>query len=167
MHRIAKVHDFLEMWQGSKNQRATHISNNSNFRQNHPCDHDGSDSSDGTLYPMMENSTLPVAQATGRVAYILLYFVLTFTHHQKDTCVILFPGAAVMLKPFTQRLAMSYHSYYLSFNNFQNLCIQFVFSSMYLCIYIADVYSPSFSRPPLPLHLSTPAVAHSRCCWRP
>jgi len=29
------------------------------------------------------------------------------------------------------------HSYYLSFNNFQNLCIQFVFSSMYLCIYIA------------------------------
>ena len=29
------------------------------------------------------------------------------------------------------------HSYYLSFNNFQNLCIQFVFSSMYLYIYIA------------------------------
>jgi len=55
-----------------------------------------------------------------------------------------------MLKPFTQRLAMfmpfsgcrffgnaagapGNHSYYLSFNNFQNLCIQFVFSSMYLC----------------------------------
>jgi len=29
------------------------------------------------------------------------------------------------------------HSYNLSFNDFQNLCIQFVFSSMYLCIYIA------------------------------
>jgi len=28
------------------------------------------------------------------------------------------------------------HSYYLSFNNFQILCIQFVFSSMYLYIYI-------------------------------
>ena len=29
------------------------------------------------------------------------------------------------------------HSYYLSFNDFQNLCIQFGFSTMYLCIYIA------------------------------
>jgi len=29
------------------------------------------------------------------------------------------------------------HSYYSSFNDFQNLCIQFVFSSMYLCINIA------------------------------
>jgi len=28
-------------------------------------------------------------------------------------------------------------SYYLSFNDFQNLCIQFVFSSIYLCICIA------------------------------
>ena len=29
------------------------------------------------------------------------------------------------------------HSYYLSFNGFSNSCIQFVFSYMYLCIYIA------------------------------
>jgi len=108
----------------------------------------------------MENYALPVAQATGRIAYVLLYFVVTFTHHQKDTCVTHFAGAAVMLKPFTQRLAMLNHSYYLSFNDFQNLCIQFVFSSMYLCIYIANMYSPSFSPPPLPLYLRTPAVAH-------
>ena len=67
----------------------------------------------------------------------LHYFVVTFMHHQKDTRVTLFAGAAVMLKPFTQRLAMLNHSYYLSLNDFQNLCIQFVFSSMYLCIYIA------------------------------
>ena len=66
----------------------------------------------------------------------LLYFVVTLTHHQKDTCVTLFPGAAVMLKPFRQCLAMLNHSYYLSFNNFQNLCIQFVFSSMYLYSYL-------------------------------
>jgi len=85
----------------------------------------------------MENFTVPVAQATGRVAYVLLYFVVMFTRHQKDTCVTLFAGAAFMLKPFTQRLAMLNHSYYLSFNDFQYLCIQFVFSSMYLCIYIA------------------------------
>ena len=45
------------------------------------------------------------------VAYVLLYFVVTFTHHQKGTCVTLFAGAAFMLKPFTQRLAMLNHSY--------------------------------------------------------
>ena len=30
-----------------------------------------------------------------------------------------------------------YHSYYLSFNDRLNSCIQFVFSSMYLCIYVS------------------------------
>jgi len=54
---------------------------------------------------------LPVAQSTARVAYVLLDFVVTFTHHQKDTCVTLFAGAAVMLKPFTQRVVMLNHSY--------------------------------------------------------
>jgi len=103
---------------------------------------------------------LPVAQAMSAVAHVLLYFVVTFTHHRKDTCVTLFAGAAVMLKPFTQLLAMLNHSYYLSFNDFQNLCIQFVFSSMYLCIDIANMYSPSLTPPPLPLYLRTPAVAH-------
>jgi len=32
------------------------------------------------------------------------------------------------------------HSYYSSFNDFQNSCIQSVFSSMYLCIYLHTVY---------------------------
>jgi len=108
------------------------ISNNSSFRQKHPGVPDGCDGSDGTSYPLTENYTLPVALHT-----YLLYFVVTFTHHQQDSCVTLFAGAAVMLKPFTQRLAMLNHSYYLLFNNFQNLCIQFVFSSMYLYIYIS------------------------------
>jgi len=91
----------------------------------------------------------------------LLYFVVTFTHHQKDTCVTLFAGAAVLLKQFTQCLEMLNHSYYLSFNNFQNLCIQFVFSSMYLCIYIATY-----------LHMvyldwqHAVVVSNSRCAWR-
>jgi len=44
------------------------ISNNSSFRQKHPGVADGSDGSDGTLFPLTENYTLPVAQATGRVA---------------------------------------------------------------------------------------------------
>jgi len=46
------------------------ISNNSSFRQKHPGVTDGSDGSDGTSYPLTENYTLPVAQATGRVAYV-------------------------------------------------------------------------------------------------
>ena len=116
---------------------STVISNNSSVRQKHPGVPDGSDGSDRTSYPLTENSTLPVVPATGRVAHVLLYFVVTFTHHQKDTCVTFFAGAAVELKPFTQCLAMLNHTYYSSFINFQNLCIQFVFSSMYLCIYIA------------------------------
>jgi len=36
----------------------------------------------------------------------LLYFVVTYTHQQNDTCVTLFAGAAVIQKHFTQRLAM-------------------------------------------------------------
>jgi len=45
------------------------ISNNSSFRQKHPGVPDGSDGSDGTSYPLTENYTLPIAQATCRVAY--------------------------------------------------------------------------------------------------
>jgi hypothetical protein len=45
-----------------------YISNNPSFRLKHPGVPDGSDGSDGTSYPLTENYTLPVAQATGRVA---------------------------------------------------------------------------------------------------
>jgi len=119
------------------------ISNDPSFRQKHPGVPDGSDGSDGTSYPLTENYTLPVAH----IPPLLFGDVYA---HQNDTCVTRFAVAAVMLKPFTQRLAMfmpfsgrrffgnaagapGNHSYYLSFNDFQNLCIQFVFSSMYLC----------------------------------
>jgi len=115
----------------------SYISNNCGFHQKHPGVPDSSDGSDGTLYPLTENYTLPVAQATGRIAYVPLYIVVKFTHHQKDTCVTLFAGAAVMLKRSTQRLAMWNHSYYVSFNDFQNICVQCVFSSMYLYSYLS------------------------------
>ena len=46
------------------------ISNNSSFRLKHPGVPDGSDGSDGTSYPLTENETRAVAQATGRVAYL-------------------------------------------------------------------------------------------------
>jgi len=46
------------------------ISNNPSFRLKHPGVPDGSDGSGGTLYPLTENQTRPVAQATGRVPYL-------------------------------------------------------------------------------------------------
>jgi len=47
---------------------SANISNNRSFRLKHPGVPDGSDGSDGTSYPLTENYTLPVAQATGRIA---------------------------------------------------------------------------------------------------
>jgi hypothetical protein len=44
------------------------ISNNASFRLEHQDVPDGSHGSDGTSYPLTENFTLPVAQATGLVA---------------------------------------------------------------------------------------------------
>jgi len=137
------------------------ISNNTSFREKHRGVPDGSDGSDGTSFPLTENYTLPVAQATGHVSYVLLYFVLTFMHHENDTCVALFAGAAVMLKPFTQRLAMLNHSYYLSFNDFQNLCIQLVFSFKYLCIHIATYQHTVYLD-----WQDWVIVSNSRCAWR-
>jgi len=113
-------------------QLADTISNNSNFPQKHPGVPDGSDGSDRTSYTLTENYTLPVAQATGRVAYVLLCFVVTFTNHQKDTCVTFFAGAAVMLKPFTQLLVMLNHSYYLSSTIFKTYAYSLY---SHLCIY--------------------------------
>ena len=57
--------------------RGAYISNNSTFHQKHPGVPDGSDGSDGTSYPLTENSTLPVAQATGCSAYIPLSLIST------------------------------------------------------------------------------------------
>jgi len=45
----------------------------------------------------------------------LLYCVMKYKHHQNNTCVTLFAGAAVRVKPFTQRLAM--------FNAWRCLCL--------------------------------------------
>jgi len=77
--------------------KCTCISNNPSFRLKHPGVPDGSDGSDGTSYPLTENYTLPVAQATCRNAYSPPLLYARYTHHQNDTCVILFAGAAVML----------------------------------------------------------------------
>jgi len=53
------------------------------------------------------------------------------------------------------------HSYYLSFNDFQNLCIQFVFASLYLWIYIATYLHTVY------LDWQHAVIeCSSRCAWR-
>jgi len=47
-----------------------YLSNDSSFRLKHPGVLDSSDGSDWTSYPLTENQMRPVAQATGRVAYL-------------------------------------------------------------------------------------------------
>ena len=69
VERVTRIH--LRSLPGPKciPQRSS-ISNNSGFRLKHPGVPDGSDGSGGTSYPLTENQTRPVAQATGRVAYL-------------------------------------------------------------------------------------------------
>jgi len=77
------------------------ISNNHSVRQKHPGVPDGSDTSDGTSYPLTENYTLPVALAMGRIPYLPRWLyacnVVMYTHRQSSMCVTLFAVAAVML----------------------------------------------------------------------
>jgi hypothetical protein len=69
---LSYIEDALHRFQTFKDMfslgRALNISNNSSFGQKLPGVKDGSDGSDDTLYPLMENYTLPVTQATGRIA---------------------------------------------------------------------------------------------------
>jgi len=59
------IHYIFAMWHY---EYPVDISNKSSFHPKHPGVPDGSDGSDRTSYPLTENSTLPVAQATDRVA---------------------------------------------------------------------------------------------------
>jgi len=126
----------------------------------------------------------------------LLYFVVTYTHHQNDTCVTLFAGAAVMLKPFFRRVSDHRRAFLPAFrvtwsagyktgsaddkpgstwerrrqtwerrrHVWEHLesqsCIQFVFSSMYLCIYIATHQHTLYLD-----WLQAVLESNSRCAW--
>jgi len=77
--------------------KASYISNNIGFHLKHQGVPDGSDGTDRTLNALTENHTLPVPQATGRVAYLPPLLCAWYTQHQHNTCVTLFAGAVVML----------------------------------------------------------------------
>jgi len=72
-----------------------HISNDPSFRQKHPGVPDGSDGSDGTSYPLTENHTLPVAQATGRIARLpCLLFGDVYAPSERHMCYTLRSGCS-------------------------------------------------------------------------
>jgi hypothetical protein len=77
------------------------ISKNRSFNQKLLGLQNGSDGSDGTSYPVMENCTLPTTQGTGHIAYLhpLLRteHVVMHTLQQNNTCATLFAGAAAIL----------------------------------------------------------------------
>jgi len=107
------------------------ISNDPSFRQKHPGVPDGSDGSDGTSYPLTENYTLPVALQT-----YLLYCVVTYKHHQNDTCGTLFAVAAVMLKRFTQHLVM--------FNSWRCLCLSPAAASLVMLLVRLEIIATTY-----------------------
>jgi len=112
------------------------ISNDPNFRLKHPGVPDGSDGFNGTSYPLTENYPLPVALATGRVPYVpSLLWGDVYASSERHVCYTLRRGCsdaeAVYTTPGDRRHPWE-HLESLS-------CTQSVFSSMYLCIYIATL----------------------------
>jgi len=111
------------------------MSNDPKFRLKNPGVPDGSEGPDGTSYALTENYTLPVAQATGRVAYVPpLLCGDVYASSERHVCYTLRRGCsyaeAVYTTPGDGRQAWEHLE--------SQSCIQFVFSSMYLCIYIAS-----------------------------
>jgi hypothetical protein len=86
------------------NKWVTHISNNPSFRLKHPGVPDGSDGCGGTSYPLMENQTRPVAQATGCVAYLPCggYYTMPLMLATRRICILRSPlrrQASFTLRP--------------------------------------------------------------------
>jgi len=63
-----EVEDIMGSQFNKEQKKVLYISNNLGFRLKHPGVPAGSDGSDRTSYPLTENYTLPVTQATGRVS---------------------------------------------------------------------------------------------------
>jgi len=123
------------------------ISNDPNFRLKHPGVPEGSDGIVGTSYTLTENCTLPVAQATGRVAYVPpLLCGDVYTSSERHVCYTLRRGCsyaeAVYPTPGDRRQAWEHLGAPATclgaprITVMYSVCIH-IYVSMYLCIYIA------------------------------
>jgi len=66
----------------------------------------------------------------------LLHCVVTYKHHQNDTCVTLFAVAAVLLKLITQRLAM--------FNTWRCLCLSPAAASLGMLLVCLEIIATTY-----------------------
>lgn len=86
------------------------ISKNTSFHGKHLCVLVGSDSSDRSLNSLMENHTLPIAQATEHSAclpsFLWAWNARRCMHHQNNISHILFAEAALMLQLYAHRLVL-------------------------------------------------------------
>ena len=123
----------------------------------------------------MENYTLPVAQATARIAYVHpLLFGDIYAASERHVCYTLHSGcsyAEAVCSPATALLEMllvhldiiatTYRS--TIFKLMHSVCI-LIYVSLYLYSYLSthDVsgLAARSDCPPLPLYLCTPAIAH-------
>ena len=124
------------------------ISNNSSFRQKHPGVPDSSDGSDATSYPLTENYTLPVARATGRVAYVPpLLCGDVYPPSEGHVCYTLPRGCIYAEAVYTTPGDVK-SSLLLIVKRFSKLmhsvCI-LIYVSMYLCIYVS-IELPIYTR---------------------
>jgi len=178
------------------NECAWYISNDPNFRLKHPGVPDGSDSSDGTLYALTENYTLPVAQARARVAYVPpLLCCDVYTSSERHVCYTLRRGCcyaeAVYTTPGDRREAWEHLRAPATCLQAPRITVMYsvcilIYVSMYLYSYpsthaiselaaVCQIYTPRH-----PVHLRYPCIsvqppslledildrACLRCTWR-
>jgi len=127
----------------------TDISNDPKFHLKHPGVPDSSDGSDRTSYAVTEIYTLPITQATGRIAYVPpLLCGDVYASSERHVCYTLSRGCSYAEAVFQESIRPSQgipaglqsHSerQRQAWEHLESQsCIQFVFSSMNLCIYIA------------------------------
>jgi len=119
------------------------ISNIPSFRQKHPGVPDGSDGSDGTSYPLTENSTLPVAQATGRIAHVPpLLFGDVYAPSERHVCCTLRSGcsyAEAVFSPATASLEMLLVHLEIIATTYRSMIFKTYAFCLYshLCIYVS------------------------------
>jgi len=172
------------------------ISNDPNFRLKHPGVPEGSDGSDGTLYTLTENHSLPVAQATARVAYVPPYLCDdVYASSERHVCYTLRRGCsdaeAVYTMPGDRRQAWEHLGALATclgafrITVMYSVCI-LIYVSMYLYSYtstnaisglaaVCRIYTPRH-----PVHLRYPCISVQppslledildrtclRCTWR-
>jgi len=127
--------------------RKMHISNDPNLHLKHPGVPDGSDGSDGTSYALTENFTLPVARATGRIAYVPpLLSGDVYASSERHVCYTLRRGCSYAKAGYTtpsdRRQAWEHLGAPATCLGAPRITVMYsvcilIYVSMYLCIYIA------------------------------